>query len=125
MTQGERIKAARKAAGLTQEELAKRLGVPFQSISQWERDKRLPKYETLEKIAAAIGCDIMDLIYDETPSIYKFEIDSGKLAKAVQSSLEGDEIEEAIKMLNAKGRAKLLLFLKKLTKDKAYVRRGK
>lgn len=55
MTTGERIKAARKKAGMTQAELAAKLDVPFQSISQWERDIRKPKYETIEKIAHALG----------------------------------------------------------------------
>lgn len=55
MTTGERIKAARKNIGMTQAELAAKLDVPFQSISQWERDIRKPKYETIEKIANALG----------------------------------------------------------------------
>ena len=33
---GERIRALRKERGLTQEQLADRLGVSFQSISRWE-----------------------------------------------------------------------------------------
>lgn len=55
MTTGERIKAARKKAGMTQAELAAKLDVPFQSISQWERDVRNPKNETIEKIARALN----------------------------------------------------------------------
>lgn len=55
MTTGERIKAARKKAGMTQAELAAKLDVPFQSISQWERDIRNPKHETIEKIAHALN----------------------------------------------------------------------
>lgn len=62
MTTGQLIKAARKKAGLTQLELAKKLKVPFQSVSQWERDLRNPKPETIEKIANAIGVDYMDLV---------------------------------------------------------------
>ena len=62
MTTGQLIKAARKKAGLTQLELAQKLKVPFQSVSQWERDLRNPKPETIEKIANAIGVDYMDLV---------------------------------------------------------------
>lgn len=51
MTIGENIKAARKDKGMTQAELAEKLEVPFQSISQWERDIRKPKQENLEKIS--------------------------------------------------------------------------
>lgn len=64
MTAGQRIKAARKKAGLTQKELGLRLGVSFQSVAQWENDLRNPKYETLQRIAAALGADWTDLAPD-------------------------------------------------------------
>ena len=50
MTTGQLIKAARKKAGMTQTELAQKLNIPFQSISQWERDIRKPKMDNLQKI---------------------------------------------------------------------------
>lgn len=55
MTTGERIKAARINAGLTQRELAERLNVSFVNISQWENGVRNPKIETLQRIADALG----------------------------------------------------------------------
>lgn len=61
MTTGQRIKAARQQAGLTQTELAEKLGIPYQSIGQWERDTRKPKQETLLKIAKALGVHLRDL----------------------------------------------------------------
>lgn len=68
MTTGERIKAARKKAGMTQAELALKLDIPFQSISQWERDIRKPKKETISKIADALNIHPVELsgeIFDE------------------------------------------------------------
>lgn len=62
MTVGERIKAARKQAGLTQKELAERLGLSFQAIAQWENNLRKPKLETLQKIAAALEVPIYELM---------------------------------------------------------------
>ncbi len=61
MTTGQLIKAARKEAGLTQAELATKLNVPYQSISQWERGTRSPKIETLERIADALGVPISEI----------------------------------------------------------------
>lgn len=61
MTTGERIKSARKRAGLTQSELAEKLNIPYQSIGQWERNVRNPKAETLIKIANALGCEVWEL----------------------------------------------------------------
>jgi transcriptional regulator with XRE-family HTH domain len=54
MTIGERIKAVRKQAGMTQQELADRLGISYVGISNWESGKRKPKQETLERIAAVL-----------------------------------------------------------------------
>ncbi|WP_322176677.1 helix-turn-helix domain-containing protein [Acutalibacter caecimuris] len=62
MTTGQRIKAAREKVGVSQAQLAERLGVPYQSISQWERDKRNPKYATLEKIAQALETTVDELM---------------------------------------------------------------
>lgn len=55
MTRGQRIKAARKNSGLTQKELGSRLGVAYQTVAQWENDLRNPKYETVQRIADALG----------------------------------------------------------------------
>lgn len=54
MTTGERIKAARKAASMTQAELGAKLGIAYQTVAQWENGLRQPKYETLQKIADAL-----------------------------------------------------------------------
>lgn len=55
---GLRIKQVRKEAGMTQQQLAQRLGIPYQSIGQWERGIRKPKIETLQAIADAIGVSL-------------------------------------------------------------------
>ena len=62
MTTGQLIKAARKAAGMTQAELSSKLGIPYQSIGQWERDLRNPKRETLQRIAVALEVPLWQLI---------------------------------------------------------------
>lgn len=61
MPNGELIKAARQKAGMKQAELASKLGLPQQSISQWERNVRNPKIESLEKIATALEIDVDEL----------------------------------------------------------------
>ena len=72
MTIGQKIKATRKNAGLTQKELAQKMGLSFQSIAQWENDLRKPKIETLKKIADALECPIdtftVDDLSEEIPS---------------------------------------------------------
>lgn len=65
MRTGEKIREARKAAGLTQKELGTRLEVTSQNIIQYEKGRRLPKPATLRRIAEAIGCTLFDLIGDD------------------------------------------------------------
>ena len=65
MRTGEKIREARKAAGLTQKELGTRLDVTSQNIIQYEKGRRLPKPATLRRIAEAIGCTLFDLIGDD------------------------------------------------------------
>lgn len=62
MTIGQLIKTARKNAGMTQTDLAKKLGIPYQSIGQWENGLRYPKPKTLQRIADALGIHVMELI---------------------------------------------------------------
>lgn len=54
---GLKIKNARSNAHVTQAELAHRLGVTAQSISQYERGVKIPKIETVKKIANALGIE--------------------------------------------------------------------
>ena len=50
MQTSERIKQARKKAGLTQKKLAEILGTSQQNLAQYENGKRKPKIETLKKL---------------------------------------------------------------------------
>ena len=65
MTTGQKIKAARLKAGMTQAELAKKLGFSYQNIGQFERDIRKPRIDTLVRISAALGVSYVDLLSDE------------------------------------------------------------
>ena len=55
------IARARLAAGLTQAQLAEKVGVLPNQIGNWERGFRVPKLDALRRIAAALGCKIDDL----------------------------------------------------------------
>ena len=51
----EQIRRLRTARGITQVELAHRLGVSKQSVSNWESNNIQPSIELLEKIAGLFG----------------------------------------------------------------------
>lgn len=60
MNIGEQIKNIRKAAGLTQKQLAEKAGVAAISIQQYERGVREPKLEAVRRIAIALGITVYD-----------------------------------------------------------------
>ena len=63
---GLKIKNARSNAHVTQAELAHRLVVTAQSISQYERGVKIPKFDTLKKIATALEIKV-SCFYDLEP----------------------------------------------------------
>jgi transcriptional regulator with XRE-family HTH domain len=60
--QGVRLAELRKAAGLSQYELARMIGVPQANIAFWERSEKPPRSEVLPKMADALGVRIEDLL---------------------------------------------------------------
>lgn len=61
----EKIKSLRKKAGMTQEQLADRLGVSGQSVSKWENEISMPDISLLPFIAECFGVSI-DELFDLT-----------------------------------------------------------
>lgn len=63
-TTGQRITAAREAAGMNKHQLAKASGLDHRHIGQLERGEWQPKIPTLRKLAAGLNCDWQDLLPD-------------------------------------------------------------
>lgn len=57
MTLGSMIRAARRDKGLTQVELAKRVGVGQPTLSAWERDVQNPQPESARKLAQILDLE--------------------------------------------------------------------
>lgn len=58
MSIGDNIRTVRKLQGLTQKELARRLGISPVGVAQWENGLRNPKHETIKRIASALGVSV-------------------------------------------------------------------
>lgn len=67
MTIGSNIKKLRTGQGLTQDQLAERLYVTRQTVSNWERGASQPDLAQLEAIAAALGVEVVELLYGPKP----------------------------------------------------------
>lgn len=59
---GNNIRICRERVGLTQEELASRIGCSQPYISQIEQSDARPTLGTLQKVAEALGCTVADLV---------------------------------------------------------------
>ena len=62
---GERIKAARKVKGLSQDDLGNLLGVSFQAVSSWETGKFIPDSDHLPALAKALDLSLDALFTEE------------------------------------------------------------
>jgi HTH-type transcriptional regulator / antitoxin HipB len=56
---GERIRALREAGGISQAELARRIGSTQPSIARLEAGRVSPTLETLDRVAAALGAELV------------------------------------------------------------------
>lgn len=61
-----RIRDARRTLGLTQDELARRVGVSRSAVAQWETDRTGQIRVNLARVAAVLGVSIAYLISGET-----------------------------------------------------------
>ena len=58
-TFGDRMTGAREAAGLSQTELARRMGVKVATVRAWENDQSEPRANKLQMLAGMLGVSIM------------------------------------------------------------------
>ena len=68
---GNRIAQARKDCGMTQSELADKLGVTFQAVSLWERGETLPDTDNLISLADELHVSVSALVEDRGGYIFK------------------------------------------------------
>ena len=64
-TFGDRLAGAREAAGLTQEDLAQRLGVRLTTLQNWEEDLAEPRGNRLQMLAGMLNVSLTWLLTAE------------------------------------------------------------
>lgn len=61
-TNNSAIARIRIERGMTQQELAEKIGVTYSNVSRWERGEVSPTIKSMLKIAAVLGCSLDDLV---------------------------------------------------------------
>lgn len=87
---GARLRAARRAAGLTQKQLADALGVESITVSRWERGVTAPSLERLRRVAQITGTTVSDLVRP----------DSGATAPATELAALREELAETRELVD-------------------------
>lgn len=64
---GDMIRDARVDAGLSQDELGRRMGVTGQAVGQWENGVTLPKGFHVQQLVLELGLDPMTLLASIPP----------------------------------------------------------
>ena len=64
----DRLREARVAAGMTQEQLGFALGITKSSVSAWENNRETPSFRMLPKLRHHLGRSLDELICDIAPA---------------------------------------------------------
>ena len=72
---GEKIRQERKRNGLTQEELADKIGVSIKTLQRWENEERSPRTKELKSLSEILGTSV-EYLMGETTKVIQVGIDS-------------------------------------------------
>lgn len=61
---GSRIRLRRRELGLSQEQLARQVGITFQQVQKYEHGTNRVSFSRLVEIAQALHCGVMDIVGD-------------------------------------------------------------
>lgn len=110
---GKRIKEARENLGLTQKELADKLGITGSAITNYENNTSHPKEPIMYKLFEVLHCDANFLFQDEMKK-------SPAPKEAGDNDIFADELMNNYKALNREGQRKLVDYSKDLVSGGRY-----
>ena len=89
---GRFISECRKGAGLTQMQLAERLGITNRAVSKWETGKAMPDLSVMLQLCDALGITVNDLLCGEVITVdnYNKELENN-LLDLVKQKEEADK----------------------------------
>lgn len=96
-TPGVIFRRMREGIGLMQRELAEKMGITPSAVSGWENDASIPRMDTREKIAEALGVTVRDLPWPITEKLAKRRYGKSEAQREKERKKEADEeIDETV-----------------------------
>ena len=95
---GRRIAELRRNAGRTQMELADRMEISFQAVSNWERGETMPDIAKLPQLAEIFGITVDDLLGQRAPLVEHAAAGNAE-AYAKENGVTVEELAEAAPIL--------------------------
>lgn len=124
---GEKIKEVRKRQGLTQRELAEKMGTTQQNLAQYESGKRYPKLVTIEKIASALKVPLNTLLDGNWQPYTKEITDSlDTVTEAIEQvttlgdDMMQDKIIENFNKVSPEGKQKIFEYSQDISENPKY-----
>lgn len=110
MTIGERIQMLRKNNGLSQEDLAKKLLVSRQTVSQWETDQTIPSVDNIYRLKEILNVSFDELMSDEKAEKEETEekTEEEKTLEEYENIISREETEYAIGALSGLSGKKMI-----------------
>lgn len=102
-TIGNRIAKYRKAKGMTQEDLAGKMGVSPQAVSKWETDTSCPDISSLPQLCRILGITADELLTGETSQVRMLPENQKKSMEELTfrvriNSVQGDKVRVNLPM---------------------------
>lgn len=91
MNLGTNLYNARKKSGLSQEEVAEKLGVSRQTISKWETDETLPDIRQAKRLAGLYHLTLDDLIAFDA-EVEEIERAIGSISEETQKKVDWTKV---------------------------------
>lgn len=98
---GNNIKLYRKQKGLTQKQLAEKIGSTDSAITRYESNSREPSIETITKIADALGVPVSKLLEDDTFNLT--DSDTEKVDSYIDLIMGMPELKPLVPIFRNKG----------------------
>lgn len=100
---GNRISKYRKEKGLTQEELAAKLGVSSQAVSKWENDASCPDISLLPQLCRTLGISTDELLTGNNNEVKLVPVEQRKsldelTLRVKVNSAQGDKVRVNLPM---------------------------